>query len=74
MKHITINEEYDIDSNKMFDMLTSKKYYDYLLKVTDDLLSHEIKSIQRKNNLIFMDISYEVKIDLPEFVKPFFIF
>lgn len=71
MKYITINEEYDIDSNKMFDMLTSKKYYDYLLKVTDYLLSHEIKSIKRKENFIFMNICYEIKIDIPDFVKPF---
>ena len=71
MKHITINEEYDIDSNKMFDMLTSKKYYDYLLKVTDDLLSNEINLIEKKGNFIFMNINYELKIDLPDFVKPF---
>ena len=69
MKNITIYEEYNISSDKMIDIMTSTEYYNYLLNVTDDLLSYEIKSLKKEGIYIYMELSYELLINLPNFLK-----
>jgi len=69
MKNITIYEEYNISSDKMIDIMTSTEYYNYLLNVTDDLLSYEIKSLKKEGIYIYMELSYELLINLPDFLK-----
>ena len=69
MKHIIIYEEYDISSDKLIDIMTSTEYYKYLLSITKDLLSYEIKSLKREDEYIYMELTYELLINLPDFLK-----
>ena len=69
MKSITIRESYNIDSNGMIKILTSQKYYDYLTSVTPDMISSKITFLKEDNNFIYMKLSNNLILDLPNFFR-----
>ena len=72
MKNIIIYEEYNITSNELINIMISPKYYEYLLSVTDDLLSYNIISLKKDHDFIYMELSYQLLIKLPYFLKKIF--
>jgi len=71
MKSITMYEDYNINSNGMIKILTSQKYYDYLTSVTPDLINSKITFLKEDNNFIYMKLSNNLILDLPNFLQVF---
>ena len=71
MKSITMCEDYNINSNGMIKILTSQKYYDYLTSVTHDMTSSKITFLKEDNNFIYMKLSNNLILDLPNFLQVF---
>jgi hypothetical protein len=71
MKSITMCENYNINSDGMIRILTSQNYYDYLTSVTDELNSSKIIFLKEDNNFIYMKLSNNLNLDLPDFLKIF---
>lgn len=71
MKSITMREGYNINSNGMIKILTSQKYYDYLTSVTPDMISSKITFLKEDNNFIYMKLSNNLILDIPNFLLVF---
>ena len=71
MKSITMCEDYNINSTGMINILTSQKYYDYLTSVTHDIISSNITFLKEDNNFIYMKLSNNLILDLPNFMQVF---
>ena len=64
-------EGYNINSNGMIKILTSQKYYDYLTSVTPDIINSKITFLKEDNNFIYMKLSNNLILDLPNFLQVF---
>jgi len=71
MKSITMCQDYNISSDGMIRILTSQKYYDYLTSVTEDLISSKITFLKEDNNFIYMKLTNNLSLDLPDFLSVF---
>ena len=66
-----MREGYNINSNGMIKILTSQKYYDYLTSVTPDMISSKITFLKEDNNFIYMKLSNNLILDIPNFLLVF---
>ena len=71
MKSITMCEDYNINSDGMIRILTNQKYYDYLTSVTQDINSSHITFLKEDSQFIYMKLTNNLSLELPEFLNIF---